>query len=212
MRGHILSKIISLVLIIFSLWGSIFSAYAQEEDEPPHEGFSAPLEGEAIQGSITIMGTTAIEGFEAWALSFSYLNDSTGTWFLIDEGTNLVENDVIAQWNTTTITDGSYNLRLVIDLDNGQAREYIVTNLRVRNYTPIETSTPTLRPTKDPASASATPTPTTTPIPPTPTPLGTNPVEISDADFTNALTRGGITALVLFLIVGLYVSIRRTLR
>ncbi len=212
MRARYFGRIVPLVLIIAGLWGFFFSAYAQEEDETPHEGFSAPLAGEALQGSITIIGTTAVEGFEAWVLSFAYVSDDTDTWFLIDEGTNAVEEDVITQWNTTTITDGGYNLRLIIDLDNGETKEFIVPNLRIRNYTPIETSTPTLTPTKDPASASATPTPTLTPIPPTPTLLPTNPVEISDDEFTNALSRGGITVLVLFLIAALYTSIRRTLR
>ena len=212
MRDRVFGVFLLVFLIFSSLLGSFFSAQAQEEDETPPEGLSAPLAGEALQGSVSIFGTTAIEGFEAWTLSFAYVDDTTGTWFLIDESTNPVEEDVIAQWNTTKITDGSYNLRLIIDLDNGETRTYIVPNLRIRNYTPIETSTPTLTPTKDPASASATPTPTLTPIPPTPTLLPTNPVEISDDEFTNALSRGGITVLVLFLIAALYTSIRRTLR
>ena len=206
------SFIILLILIFGSLLGSVFSAQAQEEDETPQGGISAPAAGEALQGAVPIIGTTAIEGFEAWSLSFAYVDDTTGTWFLIGEGTKPIEQDVIAQWNTSTITDGTYNLRLILDLDDGEKLVFVVPNLRIRNYSVVETSTPTLTPTIDPASASATPTPTSTPIPPTPTPLPTNPIEISNSDFTNSLSRGGITALVLFLIVGLYTSIRRTLR
>lgn len=193
-------------------FGSFLLAQAQEEDETPQAGFIAPLAGEALQGTVVITGTTAAEGFEAWNLSFAYVDDTTVTWFLLDEGRSSVEEGVITQWNTTKITDGKYHLRLVLDLNDGETLVFIVPNLRVRNYSPIETSTPTLTPTRDPASASATPTPTLTPVPPTPTPLPSNPVEISDNDFTNALSRGGITVLVLFLIVGLYTSIRRTLR
>jgi len=206
------SFVILLILIFGSLLGSFFSAQAQEEDETPQGGISAPAAGEALQGAVPIIGTTAIGGFEVWILSFAYVDDTTGTWFLIGEGTKPVEQDVIAQWNTTTITDGTYNLRLILDLDDGEKIVFVVPNLRIRNYSVVETSTPTLTPTIDPASASATPTPTSTPIPPTPTLLPTNPIEISNTDFTNSLSRGGITALVLFLIVGLYTSIRRTLR
>ena len=202
----------SLPILSILIFGNLFTAQAQEQDETPQGGISAPLAGQALQGTVSIVGTTAIDRFESWNLSFAYMDNTTGTWFLISEGTKAIEEQGIAQWNTTTITDGTYNLRLIIDLDNGETIVFIVPNLRIRNYTPIETSTPTLTPTIDPASASATPTPTSTPIPPTPTLLPTNPIEISNSDFTNSLSRGGITALVLFLIAGLYTSIRRTLR
>jgi len=202
----------NFVCVMILIFGSILSVRAQEEDETPKGGISAPLAGEALQGSMSITGTTAIEGFKAWILSFSYVDDTSGTWFLIDEGTTPVEDDAIAQWNTAKITDGSYNLRLIIDLDGGETIVFIVPNLRIRNYSLIETSTPTITPTIDPASSSATPTSTSTPIPPTPTLLPTNSIEISSTDFNNSLSRGGLSVLVLFLIIGLYASIRRTLR
>ena len=173
-------RIFSFLCLFGLIFGSFLSAYAQEEDETPPEGIDAPLAGEALQGTVAILGTTATEGFEAWNLSFSYSGDTTGTWFLIDQGMGSIEEGVITQWNTTRITDGSYNLRLIIDLDNGETVVFIVPNLRIRNYSPVETSTPTLTPTKDPASASSTPTPTLTPIPPPPPRLPTNPVEISN--------------------------------
>ncbi len=203
--------LVSALVVVLTL-GSLLKVRAQEGDETPQGGIHAPSAGEALQGTVSILGTTAVDGLESWILSFAYVDDTTGTRFLISEGTKPVEEDIIAQWKTSTITDGTYNLRLVIDLEDGENMVFVVPNLRIRNYTPIETSTPTLTPTKDPASASATPTPTSTPIPPTPTLLPTNPVEISNSDFTNALARGGITALVIFLIVGLYASIRRTMR
>jgi len=205
-------RVFCLVFTVILALGSLDLTRAQEEDEAPQGGIRAPSAGEALQGDMPIIGTTAIPGFEAWALSFAYVDDSTGTWFLIAEGTTPIEEDVITHWNTTTITDGSYHLRLVIDLDKGEMVEFVVPNVRIRNYTPVETSTPTLTPTIDPASASATPTPTATPIPPTPTLLPTNPIEISNRDFANSLSQGGMTALVIFLVIGLYVSIRRTFR
>ena len=205
-------RFLSILGVLMMFFGSFLLAKAQEEDDAPQAGLSAPQAGEALQGKVVISGTTIAEGFEEWNLSFAYAEDTTGTWFQIDEGMGPVEEGVITQWNTTQITDGSYHLRLIIELNDGEYLVFVVPNLRVRNYSPIETSTPTLTPTKDPASASATPTPTLTPVPPTPTSLPTNPVEISDNDFTNALSRGGIAALVLFLILGLYTSIRRTLR
>jgi hypothetical protein len=197
-----------LLILVFS---SLLHAQAQEE-EPLSAEIHIPLAGEALQGNVAIEATTAIGGMEAWSLSFAYRDDTTNTWFLIAEGTLAVVEDVIAQWNTNTITDGIYGLKLSIDLDNGEVINLIVPDIRIRNYSPIETSTPTITPTKDPASDTATPTLTITPYPPTPTPLPNNPVEISSTDISNNLIYGVIVTLVLFLLLGLYTSIRRTLR
>lgn len=206
MRRYILT-----LLLLILVFGSAIRIYAQEE-EPLVAGIRTPLAGEALQGNFSVIGTTAIEGMEAWTISFSYVENKTNTWFLIAEGTSALVEDVLAQWNTNTITDGIYNLRLSIDLDNGELLHVIVPDIRIRNYTPIETSTPTLTPTKDPARDTATPTLTPTPYPPTPTPLPTNPVEITPTDITSNLSYGVIVTLVLFLLIGLYTSIRRTLR
>jgi len=200
----------SIFFVILTL-GTSFQALAQEE-EPPIAGISDPLAGEAVQGNFSILGTTDMEGMEAWNLSFAYVNDTTDTWFLIADGNSAIFEEVIAKWNTNTITDGMYNVRLLINLDNGDEFILIVPNIRVRNYSPNETSTPTLTPTKDPAQNTATPTLTSTPYPPTPTPLPSNPVEISPSDITNNLTYGAIVAAVVFLLIGFYISIRRTFR
>lgn len=204
-------RVIWTTFCVILLFGGRFKVQADEED-PLTAGISSPLAGEAIQGNFAISGTTGVAGMEAWDLSFAYVHDNTGTWFLIAEGTEAIVDDVITQWPTNTITDGYYNLKLVIDLDNGDLEEIIVPDIRVRNYSPIETSTPTLTPTKDPARDTATPSLTPTPYPPTPTPLPTNPVEITPVDVTNNLTYGAIITVVLFLLIGLYISIRRTLQ
>jgi len=208
MRRAILTTF--LLILLFS---SLLQAQAQEEEpEPLTAEFHAPLAGEALQGNSAIIATTAIEGMEAWSLSFAYREDSTNTWFLIAEGTKAAVEDVISEWNTNTITDGIYSLKLSIDLDNGEIFDLIVHDIRIRNYSPVETSTPTITPTHDPASDTATPTLTITPFPPTPTPLPTNPVEITSTDISDNMTYGVIVTLVLFLLMGLYISIRRTLR
>lgn len=204
-------RTIGSTIFMILVLGTRFQALAQEE-EPPTAGIDLPLAGEAVQGNFSIHGTTGIEGMEAWSLSFAYASDKTGTWFLIAEGTSAIVDDIIAQWDTNTITDGIYNLRLLIDLDDGNELDLIVPDIRVRNYSPIETSTPTLTPTKDPVQNTATPTLSPTPYPPTPTPLPTNPVEISPADITNNLIYGAMVAVVLFLLIGLYLSLRRTFR
>jgi len=172
---------------------------------------TAPIPGQALQGDIVITGNTSVEGFVASQISFGYAGDVTDTWFLIQYSMVPVDNDLLAQWDTTTITDGDYTLRLVIDTTDGSHITLIVPGLRVRNYTPVETDTPTPLPpsatagpgTPLPPSAtpSATPIPSATPPPPTPTPLPTNPAIISEKDVVFTVAEGagiGISLLALF--------------
>lgn len=179
-----------------------------------------PAPGTPLQGTIAIEGSTTIEGFLSWEITFSYVSDTSGTWFLIDEGDGQVANGVLTQWDTTTISDGDYNLRLTVFLQGGRREHFVVHNLRVRNYSPIETITPTPTLTSTPYTEtpqpSLTPTitiqPTETPVPDTPTPLPTNPIIITQDDINNSLIRGAAGALAAFIMIGLYLSIKQIFR
>jgi len=180
-------------------------------------GITSLQPGEAIRGIVPITGTTATDGFLSWELTFTYSGDPTGTWFLIAEGEQPLEEDLLAQWDTTTIIDGLYDLRLTVYRENGRRTHHIIPQLRIRNYTPIETNTPTpsltptpftLTPMPSQTPTSTTP-PTSTPIPVTPTPLPTNPLELSPRDVTYSLARGAAGAFAAFLLVGIYTSIRK---
>ena len=196
-----------------------FRVLAQTENSPGVE-ISAPAPGTPLQGLVTIEGSTVAEGFQSWEINFGYANDATGTWFLIAEGEAQITRGELTQWDTTMITDGDYNLRLTVYLQGGQREHYIVDDLRVRNYSPIETITPT--PTLTPTPYTETPrpslTPTTTqppsetPIPDTPTPLPTNPVTITQSNINNSLLRGAAATAAAFLLVGLYLSVKRMIR
>lgn len=166
---------------------------------------SAPAPGDALQGMVAIVGSTAVEGLRRWELAFAYAQDTTNTWFLIERDDAAIRDQTLAEWDTNTITDGTYHLRLTIFIEGGERSDLIVENLRVRNYSPIETSTPHPSPT-------VLHTAINTPIPQTITPLPTNAIEISSSDFSNSLGRGAIMVAVLFLMIGLYTSIKKTLR
>lgn len=176
---------------------------------------SSPLSGQALQGNVSISGNTAVEGFQAMELSFAYQNSSTGTWFLIQESSDPVTNSSLARWDMTTITDGTYDLRLVVTLVDGSQKTYGVPGIRVRNYTPIETNTPTpVTPTSTPLPGdtpvpSETPTPTVTPVPPTPTVLPPNPAELSQGDIYQGLFTGGLAAAGIFVLIGLYQGLKQ---
>jgi len=74
----------------------------------------SPVTGQALQGTIPILGDLAASGFSSAELLFSYADNPTGTWFLIQIFTEVPEDGPLVQLDTTTISDGSYTLLLVI--------------------------------------------------------------------------------------------------
>ncbi len=203
MKAHFW-KVSLLLLISMALAGPV----AAQQIEP---SITYPATGDAIQGTVTILGVSNITGFVSAELAFAYATNPTDTWFLIATSNQPVINAALGVWDTTGITDGIYNLRLRVYLSEGSFQDILVTGLRVRNYTPIETATPveTSTPTAtlvEPAPVS-TPTPTFTPFP-TPTLLPTNPATVTAGDVNNSLVYGALTAIVIFSIFGMIARFR----
>ena len=188
----------------------------------PATAIHSPVGGQALQGIVQILGTTSIEGFRSSELSFAYLVNPTDTWFKISESEVPVENGVIADWDTTTISDGDYILRLVIKLDDGNELMSSVDGLRVRNYSPIEAETPTVTVPKPTLRASETITPTLTPsITPIPsstpvaatfTALPPNPAELSQVAVLSSIGMGIVATVGLFVVLGILYGIRALVR
>lgn len=184
---------------------------------PADIGIQSPLPGQALQGIVVIRGATEVQGFHSARLEFAYSENPTKTWFLIQEFTEPVTGELF-QWDTSTITDGIYDLRLSVTLADGKQSKVTLTGLRVRNYTPIETDTPTPElPTAtqvpgDTPIPSSTLTPTATPVPPTPTHLPPNPAQLSRRDISGSMGKGALGILGIFALIGLYTSIRRLSR
>ena len=177
----------------------------------PTAAVFAPLAGQAVQGRVPVQAYTAIQGFQAAELFFGYAEDQTGTWFLIGQADEPVMGGEIGTWDTSLITDGNYDLRLLVVLQDGTQVETVVPGLRVRNYTPVETDTPTpVIPTDTPLPGEK-PTSTVTPIPTvtsTPTPLPTNPAEMTTDQITGSLGKGALAAIGAFIILGFYILIK----
>ena len=173
-----------------------------------------PVTGQALQGSIAISGNTMAENFSSAELLFGYDANPTNTWFLIQSYDRPISGGTIALWDTTTITDGTYQLRLVVWFSDGSQLEQKVTGLRVRNYSPIETNTPTpVTPTATlPPGETPIPTPTMTIVPPTVTPLPTNPAEITSQKASESLLKGALGIFGIFAVMGIYQLIKGRIR
>jgi hypothetical protein len=214
-------RVIAL-FVIFILFIPLPRLQAQQgtpTTEGPNVAIAAPLPGQALQGSVPISGRTQMDGFRRAELSFTYQDDPRQTWFLIKAFDEPVDEGRLTDWDTTTLTDGVYQLRLIIFRDEGRDPvEIIVSGLRVRNYTPIETDTPTpIAPTAttqpgDTPVPTSTATVTLTPIPLTPTLLPTNPAVLTDSEIAASLGQGVLVVGLAFALGAVYLGLRTLIR
>ncbi len=200
------------------LFWFLSAVFARQNTKPLKALIISPGPGEALQGIVSITGTTALAGFVSAEVSFAYSDEKQEGWFLIQASCKAVTDSVIATWDTTTITDGVYDLQLVVTLADGRQQQLEVAGVRVRNYTPIETDTPvpavTVNLTQSPLPSTLPLTPTRPPVVTagtlkgTLTPLPTNPAQVAGGDIVGSLVKGGLAAAGLFLVGGLYLGLK----
>ncbi|NIS79429.1 MAG: hypothetical protein GTO14_04290 [Anaerolineales bacterium] len=159
--------ITSLSVVLFSSIAPVL-ALAQA---PGFADISRPQNGEVLKGLVTIEGSAAHPAFLAYELSFAFDPNPMDTWFpILDPVQVPVTDGRLGLWDTTSISDGNYQIRLRVLLEDASPLEALVTNLRIRNSTPVE-PTPSLPqsvvPSVTPTQPVRTPTPTPVPIPTT---------------------------------------------
>ncbi len=96
---------------------------------PDKVNITSPKAGSEISGLIDIKGTVNILNFGFYKYEVSPIN--ADTWATITAGRQLVQNDLLGQWNTTTLTPGDYQLRLVVYDNKGQASAPCVIPVRI---------------------------------------------------------------------------------
>lgn len=175
---------------------------------------TSPKPGEALRGQVNIIGSTDIPNFVSAQLDFAYASDSAGTWFPLQPLSQPVFDSPLYTWDTTSITDGEYILRLRVFTADGAVQEATVPVKLQNDAVP----TPTLSPTSTAESVSlqiptpfllaASPTPTDVPRP-TPTPMPTNAAALDQNRIYTSLGRGALVILGLFAFAGLILRIRR---
>ncbi len=167
---------------------------------------SQPMPGEAVSGVVIIEGTADHPDFVFYELSFSYNPNPSETWFpLVEPIMANVLRGRLAIWDTTSITDGNYNLRLSVRLEDGTDVSTVVENIRIRNHLPVETDTPAPR----------APTLVPSPVPPSLTPSPTALVRVRDPEpgqVTRAFFLGTSFSIAGLGLFGAYAVVRRRIR
>jgi len=203
-------KRLALVFLVI-----LFIAQPVSAQEGAEIVVASPQSNQIVQGLVVVLGTITVLGFSSYELSFSYYEDQTGTWFPIKTSSLPVVEGELGVWDTTVLTDGDYSLRLRVFLLDGSFQDATVTDLSVRNYTPVPT--PTLTATATAVARFVVPTAqlilpdpaTATPSIATPTPLPPNPASLGTSSIAGALTRGALLTFLLFLGLGFVLRLRR---
>jgi len=193
------------------------------QDAPPI-AITSPRAGDVLRGQVTVTGTTDIANFLSAQLDFKYASDLTGTlrsnsgqaWFALQALPQPTLDSALYTWDTTSITDGDYILRLQVFLTDGTIQEVTVPITIQNDSLP---STPTTVPTATPDFVigvqiptpfllAASPTPTDVPRP-TPTPLATNPISLNQTEIYASLGRGALVIIGLFIFAGIILRLRK---
>lgn len=182
---------------------------------------TSPIGGEALQGSVVIMGTAKATNLVSVEVSFAYQMDQTQTWFLIGQSSQPVDQGILSNWDTSTISDGNYRIRVLLYLRDGKVVENILEGIRVRNYSPVETSTPVpviQEPVRETLSQAVPLTPTSTPLVDlvlperTPMPQIRNPIQVNSFDLVTSFGIGATVIVGMGCLGGLYIGLSRLFR
>jgi len=206
-----LNLLVRLMKIRFLLLLMLLLIAAQ--DSPPL-AITNPTPEAILRGEVAITGSTAVPNFIFAQLDFAYASNSSDTWFNIQMFSQPMADSTLAVWDTTSISDGDYVLRLRVTLGDGTFQEVLVP-VKVMNDTVLPT--PTSVPTSTPEIAVQIPTPfllavspTPTDLPrPTPTMLPPNPASLGQNQIYGSLGRGALVIVGLVALAGLIVRFRR---
>jgi len=92
---------------------------------------TAPEPGQPISGTVEITGTASIPNFGFFKYEVSPMGSQN--WATISAGREPKVNQVLGPWNTSSLTNGDYFLRLVVTDNVGVALEPCVIAVRVAN-------------------------------------------------------------------------------
>ena len=194
-----------------------FVLFLLAAQDSPLVAITSPAAGEILHGEITIIGSTDIPNFFSAQLDFKYASDDGEGWFPLATLSQSALDSPLYLWNTASITDGDYILRLRVTLADGTFQEATVP-ITIQNDSPITTPTPAVTFTPEssigfqvptPFLLAASPTPTDIPRP-TPTPLPPNPASLTQSTILTSLGRGAIVILALFIFSLILLRLRQT--
>lgn len=92
---------------------------------------TAPEPGDPVQGTVELIGTADIPNFGFYKYEVTPLG--TENWATVSAGRKAVKNAKLGEWDTTTLANGDYFLRLVLTDNVGIPLEPCVIAVRILN-------------------------------------------------------------------------------
>jgi uncharacterized protein YgiM (DUF1202 family) len=196
----------------------VFTAQAQPEIEPlgepvdPNASIISPPPVFVVRGEVTVEGSANLPDMVSYFLEYRPLNedltaDEEAPWLPATlPNRSPVENGTLGVWDTSIETDGVYELRLTINVQDGDPVHFRVSPLRVENagltpVAPTQAATPIVLPTiggqitplAPQATATAAPLlPTPTQFDPTPRVTANVNANVRASDNTNSAIVGSL--------------------
>lgn len=211
-----MTKAKTIVLILLALLAMTAPALAQTTSETeipplapavgqdinPNANISWPPPVYVLRGEASIRGSVNLPGLTNYYIEYRPYNadltltDEDELWFPVSLPSNsAVQNDELAVWDTTTVPDGVYELRLTVNTTGNLPLLAYVRPIRVENEPPPfvtlppligVTEIPGVIPTlTQPPRATPTPMPTQPPpptVPPTPDPTPRVTISVANAN------------------------------
>jgi hypothetical protein len=92
---------------------------------------TSPEPGEEVNGTVTLVGTANIPNFGFYKYEVTPLG--VESWATVSAGRQPRQNDELGDWDTTTLANGDYFLRLVVTDNVGISLEPCVIAIRILN-------------------------------------------------------------------------------
>jgi hypothetical protein len=96
---------------------------------PDRVDISSPEAGQELKGTVEISGTAEIQDFGFYKYEVSPLG--VESWATISAGRDRVSGSSLGQWDTTALSPGDYQLRLVVTDNQGRALPACVIQVRI---------------------------------------------------------------------------------
>lgn len=141
---------------------------------PPQQAqieMTSPRPNAVLQGMVSIQGTANHPEFWKYEIHFGPgMNPPDNAWSVLLVREEPVVDGQLAVWDTNTVPDGTYSLRLRVVRSDGNWEDLVIRPVSVQNSQPLPTETPEVTETPE-----GTPTPLATL-----TPLATEPASTAE--------------------------------
>lgn len=109
--------------------------------QAPRAAITSPHDNAVVRGVLSISGTATHPNFWMYVIHLAREPNLTNQWMVLGVHEAQVIDGVLETWDTTSVPDGSYSLRLRVVRKDGHYDEYYVRKISVANAQPSETPT-----------------------------------------------------------------------